>query len=177
MSRAARDSRAQRPPGPSPGDAAAIEVLLEAAAAASGRAPAVASRWLDGALRLLGDGDRECQISLRVALAAALRSIGELERCREVLLETIELVGEDDEPQQLELTAWCAAVEHGLGVTKMLTSASCVPERGSTTMAPPRARRCRSSWRSTASTRSISSRRWRWALERWRTRGHWPRRR
>jgi DNA-binding CsgD family transcriptional regulator/tetratricopeptide (TPR) repeat protein len=99
----------------SPGDVEAIEVLLEAAAAASGRAPAVASRWLDGALRLLAEGDRERQISVRVALAAALRSIGELERCREVLLETIELVGEDDEPQRLELTAWCAAVEHGLG--------------------------------------------------------------
>ena len=50
-----------------------------------------------------------------MALAAALRSIGELERCREVLLETIALVGEDDEPRRLELTAWCAAVEHGLG--------------------------------------------------------------
>ncbi len=99
----------------SPGDVEAIEVLLEAAAAASGRAPAVAARWLDGALRLLSDGDRDRQVSVRVALASALRSIGELERSREVLLETIELVGEDDEPRRLELTAWCAAVEHGLG--------------------------------------------------------------
>ncbi|HEV7615059.1 MAG TPA: BREX system ATP-binding domain-containing protein [Solirubrobacterales bacterium] len=99
----------------SQGDAEAIEVLLEAAAAASGRAPAVAARWLDGALRLLLDADRERQISVRVALASALRSSGELERCREVLLETIALVGADDEPRRLQLTAWCAAVEHWLG--------------------------------------------------------------
>ncbi len=97
------------------GDSEAIEVLLEAAAAAAGRAPAVAARWLEGALRLLLDGDRERQVSVRVALASALRSLGELERCREVLLETIELVGDGDEPRRLQLTAWCAAVEHWLG--------------------------------------------------------------
>ena len=97
------------------GDTEAIAVLLEAADAASARAPAVAARWLEGALRLLLDGDRERQVSVRVALAAALRSVGELERCREVLLETIALVAADDEPRRLELTAWCAAVEHGLG--------------------------------------------------------------
>jgi DNA-binding CsgD family transcriptional regulator/tetratricopeptide (TPR) repeat protein len=97
------------------GDSEAIEVLLEAAAASAGRAPAVAARWLEGALRLLLDGDRERQVSVRVALASALRSIGDLERCREVLLETIELVGDGDEPRRLQLTAWCAAVEHWLG--------------------------------------------------------------
>ena len=99
----------------SQGDAEAIEVLLEAAEAASARAPAVAARWLEGALRLLLDGDHERQISVRVALASALRSIGELERCREVLLETIGLVGDGDEPRRLQLTGWCAAVEHWLG--------------------------------------------------------------
>ncbi|HVQ59671.1 MAG TPA: AAA family ATPase [Solirubrobacterales bacterium] len=99
----------------SQGDGEAVEILLEAAAAAEGRAPAVAARWLEGALRLLADGDRERQVSVRMALAAALRSIGELERCREVLLETISRVGEDEVPRRLELTAWCAAVEHGLG--------------------------------------------------------------
>jgi DNA-binding CsgD family transcriptional regulator/tetratricopeptide (TPR) repeat protein len=99
----------------SQGDAEAIEVLLEAADAAAARAPAVAARWLEGALRLLLDDDRERQISVRVALASALRSIGELERCHEILLETIELIGAEDEPRRLQLTAWCAAVEHWLG--------------------------------------------------------------
>ncbi len=96
------------------GDSEAIEVLLEAADAAAGRAPAVAARWLDGALRLLPDGDQR-QVSVRIALASALRSTGELERCREILLETIELVGSGDEARRIELTAWCAAVEHWLG--------------------------------------------------------------
>ena len=97
-----------------PGDADAIEILLEAAEAASGRAPAVAVRWLDGALRLLGDDDPR-QVSTRIALASALRAIGELERCREILLETIELLEAEDDARRIELTAWCAAVEHWLG--------------------------------------------------------------
>jgi DNA-binding CsgD family transcriptional regulator len=98
-----------------PGDPGAVDVLLEAAAAASGRAPAVSARWLGGALRLVLDEDRDRQIAIRMELASALRSGGELERCREVLLETIALLGEDDEPQRLQLVAWCAAVEHWLG--------------------------------------------------------------
>ena len=87
---------------------------MEAAEAASGRAPAVAVRWLDGALRLLGDDDPR-QVSTRIALASALRAIGELERCREILLETIELLEAEDDARRIELTAWCAAVEHWLG--------------------------------------------------------------
>jgi len=98
-----------------PGDPGAVDVLLEAAAAASGRAPAVAARWLDGALRLVLDDDRDRQIAIRVELTSALRSAGELERCRDVLLETIALVGKGAEPRRLQLVAWCAAVEHWLG--------------------------------------------------------------
>jgi DNA-binding CsgD family transcriptional regulator len=98
-----------------PGDTEAITVLLEAAEAAAGRAPAVAVRWLDGALRLLLDDDRKLQVASRISLASALRSLGDLDRCRTVLLETIELIGPEDEAARLELTAWCAAVEHWLG--------------------------------------------------------------
>ncbi len=97
-----------------PGDADAIAVLLEAADGAAGRAPAVAARWLDGALRLLPEGD-ERQVSTRIALASALRASGELERCREVVLETIELLGPDDGDRRVGLIASCAAVEHWLG--------------------------------------------------------------
>ena len=139
------------------------------AEAAAGRAPAVAARWLDGALRLLRDDDRERQVSVRVALASALRSSGELERCRETLLETIELVGEDDEPRRLRADGLVrrrralARASRGRPPAPDLRAWEELDDHG-----PPRARRCRSSWRSTASTRSISSRRWRWGPARWR---------
>ncbi len=97
------------------GDEEAISVLLEAAEQATARAPAVAIRWLDASLRLLPDGDRERQIEVRVSLASALRSIGEFERCQETLLETIELLPPDSIMRRVELTTWCAAVEHWLG--------------------------------------------------------------
>ena len=102
--------RAERPPterahhveqAAERGDSDAIEVLLEAADAAAGRAPAVAARWLEGALRLLPDEEGERQVSVRIALSSAQRSTGELERCRETLIETIGLVGEDDEAERL----------------------------------------------------------------------------
>ena len=70
------------------------------AAAAAGRAPAAAARWFEAALRLLPGGDRERQVEVRVAFASALRSIGELERCREVLLEAIDMLGADDVPRR-----------------------------------------------------------------------------
>ena len=89
--------------------------LLEAAEQATARAPAVAIRWLDASLRLLPDDDRDSQIEVRVSLASALRSVGELERCRAVLLETIELLPPESVVRRVELTTWCAAVEHWLG--------------------------------------------------------------
>ena len=58
---------------------------------------------------------RARQVDVRVALASALRSLGELERCRATLLEAIELLPADDAAQRVELTALCAAVEHWLG--------------------------------------------------------------
>ena len=97
------------------GDDEAIAVLLEAADQATARAPTVAIRWLDATLRLLPDGDRESQVAVKIRLASALRSVGEFERCRTTLLETIDLLAGDDIVRRVELTTWCAAVEHWLG--------------------------------------------------------------
>jgi ATP/maltotriose-dependent transcriptional regulator MalT len=54
---------------------------------------------------------------LRVALASALRALGDLDRCRDTLLEAIRRLGADPAsgPQRVELTARCAAVEHWMG--------------------------------------------------------------
>ena len=97
------------------GDEIAIAVFLEAGAGAATRAPAAAARWFDAALRLLPATDSERQVDVRVALSSSLRSLGELDRCRMVLLEAMELLGPDDVARRVELTTQCAGVEHRLG--------------------------------------------------------------
>ena len=64
------------------GDETAIAQLTAAGAEAAARAPAAAARWYEAALRILPAGDPAREVELRVALAAALRSAGELERSR-----------------------------------------------------------------------------------------------
>jgi DNA-binding NarL/FixJ family response regulator/tetratricopeptide (TPR) repeat protein len=98
-----------------PGDEAAIEVLLAAGRAAAARAPATAARWFASALRLLPGDDFERQVEVRVDLASARRSIGELDGCRDTLLEAAELLPPDAAMRRVELTARCAAVEHWQG--------------------------------------------------------------
>jgi DNA-binding CsgD family transcriptional regulator len=97
------------------GDEDAIALLAEAGASAASRAPAVAARWFEATLRLLRASDDARQVDVRVALASALRAVGELERCRATLLEAIELLPSESGERRIELTALCAAVEHWLG--------------------------------------------------------------
>jgi ATP/maltotriose-dependent transcriptional regulator MalT len=98
-----------------PGDEDAVALLLEAGAATAARAPAAAVRWFRAGLRLLPAGDDTRQVDVRVALASAQRSLGELEACRDTLLDAIERVPADGVARRIELTAYCAAVEHWLG--------------------------------------------------------------
>ena len=128
---------------------------------------AVAARWFEAALRLLRASDDERQVDVRVALASALRSLGELERCRATLLEAIELLPPD--------AARAARRAHGAvrrGRALARAPRGGAPAAGARVgRACPIARRrprlrCRSSWRSTACTSSTSSRRPRWAAER-----------
>jgi ATP/maltotriose-dependent transcriptional regulator MalT len=97
------------------GDEDAIALLVEAGEATTARAPAAATRWFEAALRLLPATDRERQADLRVALASAQRALGELDRCRSTLLDAIALLPEDAVARRVELTAYCAAVEHWQG--------------------------------------------------------------
>ena len=99
----------------SQGDEGAIEILLEAGRNTVSRAPAAAARWFDAALRLLPSADTDRQVSVRVALASALRSVGELDRCRATLLEAIDLLPPESVVRRIELTTLCAAVEHWQG--------------------------------------------------------------
>ena len=97
------------------GNEAAVELLLEAGTAAAPRAPAVAARWFRSTLRLLRTADAERQVDVRVALASALRAVGELEQSRSTLLEAIDLLPVGASERRVELTALCAATEHWLG--------------------------------------------------------------
>jgi DNA-binding NarL/FixJ family response regulator len=96
------------------GDEDAIALLLDAGGAAALRAPAASARWFDATLRLLPDSD-ERQVDVRIALASALRSQGELERCRDTLVEAANRLPGTDVLRRAMLTAQCAAVEHWLG--------------------------------------------------------------
>ena len=97
------------------GDEEAIEILLEAGRSAAPRAPGAAARWFDAALRLLPSTDTDRQVSVRVALASAQRSLGQLELCRATLLEALELLPAESVVRRVELTTLCAAVEHWQG--------------------------------------------------------------
>jgi ATP/maltotriose-dependent transcriptional regulator MalT len=90
-------------------------VLLAAGEQTAPTAPAAAARWFQAALRLLAAGDDARQVDVRVALASAQRSLGELAACRLTLLDAIERVPGAMVARRIELTALCAAVEHWLG--------------------------------------------------------------
>jgi len=99
----------------SPGEEKAIALLLRAGVTTAPRAPAVAAHWFEAALRLLPTEDRERQVDVRVDLARTLRSLGDLERCRETLLDALALLPAEALARRVELTARCAAIEHWLG--------------------------------------------------------------
>jgi DNA-binding CsgD family transcriptional regulator len=74
----------------------------------------VAARWFEAALSLIPEDDRENRLEALWLLAHALRSMGELERCRALLLEAIEALPAGDQ-RQIEMIAACAELEHWLG--------------------------------------------------------------
>ena len=97
------------------GDQEAIATLIEAGRSSAGRAPVVAARWFEAALRLLPAADASRQLAVRHELAQVLRSAGQLEPCRAVLLDAIDLIDDPADPMRIELATRCAAVERWLG--------------------------------------------------------------
>jgi DNA-binding NarL/FixJ family response regulator len=95
-----------------PGDAAAVELLAEAASSAALRSPGTAARWYGAALSLLGSSDWSRRAELLGPYALALGATGRLEECRDVLIEAIDIVSVDDRPA---LICACAEVENVLG--------------------------------------------------------------
>jgi DNA-binding CsgD family transcriptional regulator len=98
------------------GDDAAAAVLEQAGHAAAARAPAIAARWFEAALRLLGSeggDDPFRRLGLLVPLAGALAATGRLERALDTLVEALSLVEMAD--LRVRLIAACAACENLLG--------------------------------------------------------------
>ncbi|HEY7073974.1 MAG TPA: AAA family ATPase [Solirubrobacteraceae bacterium] len=98
------------------GDDAAAAVLEQAGHQAAARAPAIAARWFDAALRLLGaegGDDPFRRLGLLVPLAGALAATGRLERALDTLVEALALVEMAD--LRVRLIAACAACENLLG--------------------------------------------------------------
>jgi DNA-binding CsgD family transcriptional regulator len=98
------------------GDEAAAAALEQAGHQAAARAPAVAARWFEAALRLLGPDtgtDPARRLGLLAPLAGALAATGRLERALETLVAALELVDLPD--LRVRLIAACAACENLLG--------------------------------------------------------------
>jgi DNA-binding CsgD family transcriptional regulator len=119
------------------GDEAAAAVLEQAGHQAAARAPAIAARWFEAALRLLGaplpdeagplaprhelvppghdlpEVDPARRLALLVPLAGALAATGRLERALDALVAALALVELPD--LRVRLIAACAACENLLG--------------------------------------------------------------
>jgi DNA-binding CsgD family transcriptional regulator len=100
-----------------PGDASAVALLVEAADAAVGRAPAAAAQWYEAALRLMPDttAERPRRLEVLIALAQTLPAIGRLADSRAALLDALALVALDDDARRVDLIGRCAYVELLLG--------------------------------------------------------------
>ncbi|MGH8908745.1 MAG: ATP-binding protein, partial [Egibacteraceae bacterium] len=99
------------------GDRAAVQVLLEAAAAMAARAPMMAARWMQVAVDLLpADGAATLQrLTLLIELSRARGVAGELHPCRDTLHEVLRLLPREPSPTRADAVAHCAMAERMLG--------------------------------------------------------------
>jgi DNA-binding NarL/FixJ family response regulator len=99
------------------GDAGAVEVLRRAGQEARSQAPATSARWLAAALRVLpDDAPANQRVELLLPMAQALAATGQFAESHETLLEILEMLQSDQVAQRVEVSAWCARVEHLLGL-------------------------------------------------------------
>lgn len=99
------------------GDAGSVAVLREAGQEARSQAPATAARWFAAALRLLPDmAPADERVALLLPLAQALAGTGQFNQSHETLQEILGILPTDHVSQRVEVSTWCARVEHLLGL-------------------------------------------------------------
>jgi DNA-binding NarL/FixJ family response regulator len=99
------------------GDAGAVAALREAGLQARSQAPATSARWLAAALRVLSDAaPAHERVELLLPMAQALAATGQFTKSHDTLLEILDLLPSDQIAERVEVSAWCARVEHLLGL-------------------------------------------------------------
>jgi DNA-binding CsgD family transcriptional regulator len=98
-----------------PGDESATAVLAEAGAAVAPRAPAIAARHLEAALRLTPVERASQRLSLLMPLAASRAAAADLAGAHAALTEALDQLPPGSGPVEVQLVAQCAALEHLLG--------------------------------------------------------------
>jgi DNA-binding NarL/FixJ family response regulator len=99
------------------GDAGAVTVLREAGQEARSQAPATSARWLAAALRVLPDtAPAHERVELLLPLAQALAATGQFSKSHETLQKILDILPADQISQRVEVSTWCARVEHLLGL-------------------------------------------------------------
>ena len=99
------------------GDVAAVAVLREAGQEARSQAPATSARWLAAALRVLPEAAPiQERVDLMLPMAQALAATGQFPKSHETLLEILDILPSDQVAERVEVSAWCARVEHLLGL-------------------------------------------------------------
>lgn len=98
------------------GDAGAVDVLRQAGESVAERTPAGAARWFGAALRLLPDDTPAAErADLLTALAGAQTATGRFAEAHRALLESLQLLSDDDPGPSVQLVAACAALDQLLG--------------------------------------------------------------
>ncbi len=111
----ARAHHVERSAGP--GDVEAGELLIEAADAAAGRAPATAARWYEAALRILPETaeTRPRRVEVLMGLARTSESVGRLDESRAALIDALALGPPGGQALRVGLMVNCARLEQVLG--------------------------------------------------------------
>jgi DNA-binding CsgD family transcriptional regulator len=98
------------------GDLDAVATLTAAGDQTAQRAPAAATRWFSGALRLLPDtADASERVGLLLRNATALAVIGRFDDAHAALLQSLAIVSPDSIAVRTRLSTTCARVEHLMG--------------------------------------------------------------
>lgn len=119
------------------GDAAAVAVLRDAGQESRHRAPATAARWFGAALRLLpATAPVQERVALLLPMAQAQAATGGFDQSHATLLETLDLLPREEVARWVEVSTWCARVEHLIGWheaahRRLLTTLDAVPDEDS----------------------------------------------